>query len=375
MISIKKEAVLITPKDIKPTSKLLKVVGTFNPAAERLPNGDIVLYVRVAEMLRKIEDSKFCYSPRCSGKIKCNIKIDKIKKEDVESNSYFDCVLKDGTKRLTFISHLRRVILDSSGFKGKSIDSKPTFHGLSHDGELGIEDPRITKVGKDYYMTYVALSIEGNISTHLAKSKNCLNWKRLGPIFAEQNKDVVIFPEKIQGRYYAFNRPEGNFQFSPPHIWISHSTDLIHWGHPRPVKLSKKGHWDYARVGAGSPPIKTSKGWLLLYHGVKEESFNEGILDESLAMPKKISIYSIGAALFDLKKPWKLIAKSPNPIIVPKKEYEKEGFVNNVVFSTDAVLDLDKKHLLIFSGGGDSVVSVKKILLQDILNSLKKVKN
>jgi predicted GH43/DUF377 family glycosyl hydrolase len=374
MIPIKKEAVLIKPNSIKPTSKKLEVVGTFNPAAERLGNGDIVLYVRVAEGLIKKEDSNYCYAPRCEGKTKCELKIDKFDKKDVESNSYFDCVFKDGTKRLTFVSHLRRVILDSAGFKVKSIDEKPSFMGNSKEGELGIEDPRITKIGKEYYMTYVALSIQGNISTHLAKSHDCKTWKRLGTIFSEQNKDVVLFSEKINGKYYAFNRPESNFQFSPPHIWISHSKDLLHFGHPHPIELSKKGAWDYSRVGSGCPPIKTDKGWLLLYHGVKEKIINDNFFGKLFGFRKELNIYQVGAALFDLKKPWKLIAKSKNPIITPKEEYEKKGFVPNVVFSTDAVLDLDKKHLLIFSGGGDSVVEVKKVLLKDIMDSLEVVK-
>ncbi|HJZ18916.1 MAG TPA: hypothetical protein VJ208_02325 [Candidatus Nanoarchaeia archaeon] len=373
MIPIIKEAVLIKPNSINPTSKNLEVVGTFNPGAERLDNGDIVLYVRVAEGLIKKEDKNFCYSPRCEGGKTCRIVVDRIPKDELESSSYFDCVLKDGTKRLTFVSHLRRVILDTSGFKVKSIDSKPSFGGNSEEGELGIEDPRITKIGKEYYMTYVALSIQGNISTHLAKSRDCLNWKRLGTIFSEQNKDVALFPEKINGKYYAFNRPESNFQFSLPHIWISHSKDLLHWGHHKPVKISKKGAWDYSRIGAGSPPIKTDKGWLLLYHGVKEKMTNDNFFGKLFGFRKELNIYQVGVALFDLKKPWKLIAKSKNPIITPKKEYEKNGFVKNVVFSTDAVLDKDKKHLLIFSGGGDSVVSVKKVLLKDVLDSLERV--
>jgi len=371
MIKIKKEAVLIRPKRIKPTSKKLEIVGIFNPAAERLPNGDIVLYVRVAEGLVEKDDENYCYSPRCEGKNKCNLKIDKIDKEDIESNSYFDCILKDGTKRLTFVSHLRRVVLDPSGFIVKFIDKKPSFEGNSLEGELGIEDPRITKIGKDYYMTYVALSIQGNISTHLAKSKDCIKWKRLGTIFSEQNKDVVLFPEKINGNYYAFNRPESNFQFSPPHIWLSHSKDLIHFGHQRPIKLSEKGAWDYSRVGAGAPPIKTKKGWLLIYHGVKEKIIHDNLFGKLFGLRKEINIYQIGAALFDLNKPWKLIAKSKSPIISPKEEYEKIGFVNNVVFSTDVVMDLDKKHLLIFSGAADSLVTVKKVSLEEIMKSLR----
>jgi len=375
MIKIKKEAVLIRPSDVKPTSNKFEDIGTFNPGATRLNNRDIVLYVRVAERILKREDEKYCYAPRCDGKSKCEIKIDKFDKKDVESTSPSDCVFKDGTKRLTFISHFRRVILDKSGFKVKSIDTNPSFQGLKDDGGLGVEDPRITKIENEYIMTYVTLSRQGNISTSYATSKDCLNWKREGIIFREQNKDVVIFPEKISGKYFAFNRPEGNFEFSPPHIWLSDSPDLQHWGHPKPIKLSKKGKWDYARVGAGPPPIKTDKGWLLIYHGVSEHEHKGFInsIKKILGYSNKYSIYSIGAALFDLKNPKKLIAKSPKQIILPNKAYEKKGFVNNVVFSTGLVLDENEKDLLIFSGGADTIVTVKKISLENVMNSLRKV--
>lgn len=373
MVKIKKEKVIIKPKDLKPTSKQFKVVGTFNPGATRLPNGDIVLYVRVAEKLIKNEDKNYCYSPRCEGKSSCKIKIDKFDKKDVKSSSYFDCVFKDGTKRLTFISHLRRVVLDKTGFKVKSIDKKPTIQGLSHDGELGLEDPRITKINSKYVMTYVTLSRQGNISTSYATSKDGIKWKRKGIIFRAQNKDVVIFPEKINGNYVAFNRPEGNFEFSPPHIWFSDSPDLVHWGHPKPIKLSEKGKWDHSRVGAGPPPIKIDKGWLLIYHGVTEKKKYDNFLFRFLGLMKEYSVYSVGAALFDLKNPRKLIAKTPKPIILPTNEYEKKGFVNNVVFPTGLVMDKDNKHILLFSGGSDTVVTVKKIALKDILDSLRKV--
>jgi predicted GH43/DUF377 family glycosyl hydrolase len=371
MIPVKKEAMLVCPKFIKPTSSKLEVVGTFNPAAARLPNGDIVLYVRVAEKMKDdaVEDKKYFYTPRCVGKNTCKIQFDKFKKEDVRMKSDSDIIFKDETKRLLFISHFRRVVLDKTGFKVKSIDKKPSFTGLKTNGELGVEDPRIAKIGDKYIMTYVSLSRQGNISTSLAVSKDCKKWDRKGAIFSEQNKDVSLFPEKFNKFYYAFNRPEGGFQFTPPHIWISSSKDLSNWGHNRPLILSRKGKWDYERVGAGPPPIKTKKGWLLLYHGVvnyRSRQFrnmygNEGALS-----------YEVGAALFDLKSPRNLIAKAPEPILSPSKNYEKIGFVNNVIFPTGLVMDENGEDLLLFSGGADTVTTVKKIALKDIFAAMKK---
>ena len=326
MIPVKKEAVLITPKDIKPSSNKFEVVGTFNPAATRLPNGDIALYVRVAEQMKQgySEDNKYYYAPRCTGEKICKIEFDRFKKGDARSKSKKDIIFKDATKRLLYMSHFRKIVLDKTGFKIKSIDKNPTFTGLENNGEFGVEDPRIVKIGNGYAMTYVSLSNQENVSTSLAISKDCINWKRKGIIFSEQNKDVVLFPQKINNKYYAFNRPEGSFEFTPPHIWVASSKDLIEWGENKPLKLSKKGAWDYRRAGAGPPPIKTKKGWLLFYHGVIEKNADAPVIVSGSSIVKVISKYEVGAVLLDLKNPRKIIAKSNGPILAPTENYERK---------------------------------------------------
>ena len=259
-MKIKKEKVLLRPEDITPSSPKFEVLSVMNPGVNRLEDGRIILYVRVIEKLKKNQDKNNCYSPRYIGKNRdeFKVKIDKFPKSKIRDCNEVAMEFKDGTKRLTFISHFRKVILDEKGDKILSIDKKPSFFGLNWDGELGVEDARITKIGPLYVMTYVSLSREENISTSYAISNDCVNWYRRGIIFKEQNKDVVLFPEMIHKQYVAFNRPEGNFQFSPPHIWISYSRDLEHWGDSDSLKITKPGQWDYGRIGAGPPPIKTS---------------------------------------------------------------------------------------------------------------------
>lgn len=391
MIEAKKEAILLSPKDIKPSSSKFEVLGVINPAAIRLEDGKILMYVRVIERLKKTFDNKFFFSPRMIGTDKFQIKIDKFKKEDIASNSEFDIIFKDGTKRLTFISHMRRVLLDKSGFKILLIEQKPNFFGTVKDGELGVEDPRITKINDLYLMTYVSLSVEQNISTALATSTDCINWERKGIIFGEQDKDVVIFPEKINGRYVAFDRPEGSFQFTQPHIWIAYSKDLKSWGDLKPISNIYEEAGFCPRNGAGPPPIKTKKGWLLIYHAVtefkesEEEIFRkikkminspEDIISKLSKLKKealkKISIYSVGAALFDLNNPERLIAKTKKFILVPRKKYETTFENKRVIFPTAIVPD-NNSDILIYSGAGDEHTTVKKISLNDILKQLKKV--
>lgn len=378
MIKITKEKILVKPKDLMPSSELTEIIGTTNPAAIRLPNGDIALYVRVIENLKKYEDDQFFYSPRFKGENKTKIVLDKFPKKEILSKVNLGFLFKDSTRRLTYISYLKRAVLDKTGFNIKSIERVPSFPCLSWDGELGIEDARIVKIGKLYVMTYVALARNSNISTNLAISNDCKKWYRRGVIFEEQNKDVVIFPELINEGYIALNRPEGNFEFSPPHIWISYSKDLENWGRSRPFILAKKGKWDSQRIGAGPPPIKTDKGWLFIYHGVmmkkRSSFFLLDIIKKILHKKTTVESYSVGAVLLDLKNPSKIIAKAENPIISPRSKTEKKNIVKKeVVFPTGLLWDLNDKDLLVYSGGGDEVVTVKKVNIEDIFEKMERV--
>lgn len=381
MVKVKKEGVLIKPSDLTPSSKYFEIIGTLNPGVIRLANGDIVMYVRVIEKLIKTQDKKYFYSPRLIGEHKYQVKVDKFRRDLVENSSDLDFLFKDGTKRLTFISHLRRVILDKTGFKIKSIDKKPSFFGLAWDGELGIEDPRITKINNLYIMTYVSLSKAVNVSTSYAISNDCINWYRRGVIFNEQNKDVVVFPEMINEAYVAIERPEGSFQFTHPHMWVSYSKDMESWGRQHPLEISKKNEWDSGKVGAGAPPIKTEKGWLLIYHGVIEPKRVK--IRESIVKRMQINdifeetdtLYCVGAALLDLKNPNKILSKTPVPLLFPLRKYEVDPFEGKgVIFPTGLVIDEDRKDVLLFCGAGDKFTIVKKIELSRIMKKLKTFK-
>jgi len=392
VIKIIKEKVLLTTKDVKSSSRKFIILGILNPGATRMPDGNIILYTRIIERLVKTEDEKYCYSPRMVGKNSFKVKIDRFKKDIIQESSDTGFIFKDGTKRLTYISYFKKVILDKNGFNVLTIDKKPSFFGITDDGELGVEDPRITKIGNLYIMTYVSLSREQNISTSMAVSNDCINWKRKGIIFGEQDKDVVIFPEKINGKYVAFDRPEGNFQFSQPHIWIAYSENLTSWGGLKPIGCMYEENGFCPRNGAGPPPIKTNKGWLLLYHAVtefKEEEQEKEIInklkkivklksdvvkkisDLNEEMIKKTILYSVGGALFDLNNPEKLIAKSKSFLIVPDSKHDSDGFENKrVTFPTGLIITENKKDLLIYSGGADVLITVRKVAINDILNHL-----
>lgn len=356
------DKLLLTPKNINPTFDDWEVKGILNPAAIRMPNGKICLYARVAEAPIG-HGLKSVSCPVIASQKKNKIDFENIHNLRILKKGRRFVYLKEGTFRLTTFSHFKKIILSKDGFNVEKIIQKPAFTGIYNDGDYGVEDARFTKIGDKYYMTYVAVSYNEGVSTSLAVSKNLSSWKRLGLIFREQNKDVVLFPQKIRDKYVALHRPEGNFEFSKPSIWISYSPDLIYWGKDKSILRPRKGAWEDYKLGAGPPPIKTKKGWLLIYHGIKKEG-------------RKKLTYSAGAALLDIRNPEKILARSPRdcPLFRPTKPYEKRGFVNRVVFPSGIILDKDKKHILLYSGGADDVTSVRKIALKDIFNNMEPVR-
>jgi len=351
-----KEKLLLSPKQVKPSFRNWTVKGVLNPGGIRLASKKILLMARVAEEA-PMHKGKSMHCPVIASKTKYKARMERISPEAIRRKEGNTLFLKNGTCRLTTVSHLRKIVLDKSGFETEKISQKPDFTGTETLGRYGVEDARITRLGKEYAMTFASISHNEGVSTELALSKDLRKWKRQGIIFREQNKDVVIFPEKINGKFVALHRPEGNFVFSKPSIWISYSKDLIYWGKEKSIVQPRKG-WEEERIGGGTVPIKTKEGWLEIYHGVRKSG--------------KKRVYSAGALLLGLKNPEKIIARSPakKPLFAPEKGFERKGFVNNVVFPTAAILDLNKKDLLVYYGAADSRIAVKKMALKDILNSM-----
>ncbi len=356
------QRLLLEPEDVKPSFKGWEVKGILNPAGVRLASKKIMLVARVAENSHQ-NDDPYMRCPVVISSKQYRTMGEKIHPDDVVAKDQNLIYLKDKTCRLKTFSHFRKVLLDETGFKVEKVFKEPSFHGTNKEGQYGVEDPRITEIVGSYYMTYVTVNKVEGVCTNLAVSKNLRNWERKGIIFREQNKDVALFPEKINGEYVALHRPEGSFEFSRPSIWISHSKDLVYWGKEKSIVGTREGYWESERVGGGSVPLKTKEGWLEIYHGVYEK--------------RRQKVYSAGAVLLDLEEPERVLARTPKskPLFKPERRYEKKGYINDVVFPTVTIPDLDGESLLVYSGGGDTVISVRKVFLQDILDSLKSAKS
>ena len=234
-----------------------------------------------------------------------------------------------------------------------SIDEKPVMlpakEGPFARYEIkGIEDPRVTILEDTCYVVYTAVGKCGP-RIALAKTTDYVNYERIALISEPGNKDGLLFPRKIRGRYARFDRPIG---LGKGCIWVSYSPDLINWGCSEEVIKPHEGFWDEFRIGASVTPIETDEGWLEIYHGVKMTS----------AGP----IYRIGAVLLDLDYPSKVIKRSSRPILSPRAEYERIGDVGNVCFACGAVM-ADDGEMKIYYGAADTSICVATCTLDQIL--------
>lgn len=216
--------------------------------------------------------------------------------------------------------------------------------------EYGVEDLRISNVDEEFLLTYSAYSRHG-VRIGLARTKDFKTVERISLITQSDLRNVVIFPEKINGKYVRLDRPHS--EISKWSIWISYSPDLVHWGDSKVIIKPETYHWDEMKIGPGATPIKTDKGWLNIYHGVFETMAG--------------AVYRLGVALHDLNDPSKVIGVSDNWILQPEDPWEITGYVSNVVFTCGAVPENDGS-VKIYWGGADSVMCVGSAKIDDLVN-------
>ena len=215
---------------------------------------------------------------------------------------------------------------------------------------FGVEDPRICPMEGGYLITYSAYSRHG-VRVALAGTTDFEHLERISLITQADHRNVVIFPEKINGRYARLDRPHS--EISPWSIWISYSPDLVHWGDARIVIRPMAYHWDEMKVGPGATPIKTEKGWLNIFHGVFKTM--DG------------AVYRLGAALHDLADPSRILGVADDWILQPEDLWEISGYVHNVVFCCGAVAE-DDGTVKIYWGGADTVMCAGTAMIADLVD-------
>jgi len=341
---------LLSPADIGPSRDDFEVVGVFNPGAA-VVGGEVVLLVRVAERPRE-QRPGWTGLPRWDPDQ--GLTIDWV--PDGELDPVDARVVRrraDGLVRLTFISHLR-VVRCGDGRSVRAVTEVRFPPGTPLE-EFGVEDARITWLDGRYRITYVAVSRHG-AATALASTADFLTFERHGIVFCPENKDVVLFPERVDDEYVALHRPNPATPFCRPGMWVARSTDLIHWGR-HDVLHTGAGSWETGRIGAGPPPIRVDGGWLAIYHGSRQPT-----------RPGEVGAYSGGALLLDAEDPTRILARTPEPFLVPAADFERHGFVPDVVFPTGIVETGDT--LLVYYGAADSGTAVAAFDRYDLLAAL-----
>lgn len=233
---------------------------------------------------------------------------------------------------------------------------RASFEKNSSGSNYGCEDQRITQIDDRLYITYTAY--DGVNVPKVALSSISVNdflnrkWDAWNsPITISppgvDDKNTAILPEKVNGKYMVFHRIDLR-------IWVDF-VDNLAFAHDSyiqgfPWLTPREGKWDSVKIGISAPPIKTEKGWLFTYHGISEEDY----------------AYRVGVLLLDLEDPTKIISRIDDPILEPIMQYEREGYIPNVVFPCGAVVK-DGRFFLYY-GGADTVVGVASCDLNELLN-------
>jgi predicted GH43/DUF377 family glycosyl hydrolase len=234
----------------------------------------------------------------------------------------------------------------ANGVDGWRIDSQPTLlaNPKEYPEEIwGIEDPRITYIPEmeQYAVAYTSFA-RGGPGVSLALTKDFQSFERIGVIMPPEDKDAALLPRRIGGRWALIHRPTTSLG---AHMWISYSPDLKHWGgHKIIMEARRGGWWDANKIGLCSPPIETAKGWLMIFHGVRQTASG--------------SIYRLGLALFDLERPDVCLQRGNSWMFAPEAPYECNGDVNDVVFPCGQIIDADGDTIRIYYGAADSSVAL-----------------
>lgn len=336
---------ILGPESVPASDDRFRVLGAFNPAAIRLGR-QVVLLVRVAEQNVEKRPGRVGLPRWRPGEGQT---IDWFGDEEVQATDARVMVVRaTGEARLTSASHLRVAFLDD--------DNKVARLGAAivperQTEEFGMEDPRITPLDGRFYITYVCVSRHG-AATALMSTTDFESFERHGIIFPAENKDVVLFPERINGKYHALHRPVCLIPFTGPEMWLASSPDLIHWGRHRPLYRGRAA-WETGRVGAGAPPVRTERGWLEIYHGNRRPT-----------APGEVGAYCAGGMLLADDDPARILHITDEPLLEPVDDFETSGFVPNVVFP-QAVLPRDD-GVAVYYGAADEATAVAECPARDM---------
>jgi beta-1,4-mannooligosaccharide/beta-1,4-mannosyl-N-acetylglucosamine phosphorylase len=218
-------------------------------------------------------------------------------------------------------------------------------------------DPRFLKIDDTYYVNWCD-DMHG-ASIGMGYTRDFKTWVRLPNPLMPYNRNGVLFPRKISGKYKLLSRPSDSAHTPFGDIYISESPDLVYWGnHKYVMGKGGKGWWQGTKIGAGPVPIETTEGWLLFYHGVSGTC--NGF------------VYSFGAVILDINDPSIVKYRCGNYLLTPEKSYETTGFVPNVVFPCQNLYDAPTGRIAIYYGAADTYTAIAFCQVDEVIEYVKK---
>ena len=269
--------------------------------------------------------------------------------------------LPDGTTLLLCRVEDRRGISSlwaarsADGISDWQVDSEPALllDSQRHTEEVwGVEDPRVAWLNeiKKYAITYTAYSPAGP-AVSLALTSDFRKFERIGMVMLPDNKDAALLPHRIDGRWQMLHRPNAGLSTD---IWLAESPDLQHWGRYRRVLGARRGAWwDAFRIGLGPPLIETERGWLMLYHGVRQTAAG--------------CLYRAGLALLDAQDLTRVLKRGDEWVFGPEEDYERQGDVGDVVFPCGTTIGPDRDTLSIYYGAADTCIGLATASISELL--------
>jgi predicted GH43/DUF377 family glycosyl hydrolase len=218
----------------------------------------------------------------------------------------------------------------------------------------GVEDPRVSRVDEldAWVIAYTSFG-PGGPGLSLATTQDFRTVQRLGMVRAPEDKNGALLSRRVGGEYILFHRPSTHLT-ARSDIWLSRTSDLHSWSAPEPVLAARPGGWwDSARVGIGPPPLETPKGWLLIYHGVRQTVAG--------------ALYRAGLALLDLDDPSRVLKRCAEWILGPTEPYELMGDVPGVVFPCGLVHVPDSDELRLYYGAADTKIALATASLSEVM--------
>jgi len=281
------------------------------------------------------------------------------------SNSIFNSAVvpfEDGFAGVFRVDNKTREMNVHSGRSEDAIDwalSEEPIDWICDDPEIGAfeyrYDPRVCWLEDRYYITWCNGYHGPTIGVGYTYDFD--RFYLLENAFLPYNRNGVLFPRKINGKYAMLSRPSDTGHTPFGDIFYSESPDMHHWGHHRFVMAPIPWTWQSTKIGAGPTPIETTEGWLLIYHGVLTSCNGY--------------VYSMGAALLDLDEPWKVRYRTAPYLLSPQTMYECVGDVPNVAFPCAALFDAPTGRIAIYYGGADTVTCLAYAQVDELLDHIK----